>query len=97
MELAGFAEALEGLSAGAAGGPPKKSRPSNESPGFVCAFCGADALRAGARVPGVSVVLGRAGGDIDSPNISMIGAGFVKGAAGWLEAEEARREEDRSN
>ena len=31
---------------------------------------------------GVSVVLGRAGGDIDSPNRSIMGAGLVKGAAG---------------
>ena len=39
---------------------------------------------------GVSVVLGRTGGEISSPNISMVGAGFCIGTEGCLEDEDAR-------
>ena len=39
---------------------------------------------------GVSVVFGRTGGDISSPNMSMVGAGFGVGTEGCLEDEDAR-------
>lgn len=60
---------LDGLAGGADCVPPKKSRPSKLSPGFVCfggatgAFCTAGLCTAG------SVVLGLAGG-VSSPNRS---------------------------
>ena len=87
--MIGFAEALEGLLVGADGGPPKKSSPNSESAGFVCDFGGADALGGGARVLGVSVVLGRIGGEMSSPKRSMVGAGFDTGANGCFEDDDA--------
>ena len=64
---------LADLLIGAEGGPPKKSRPSRESPGLV-GFGGAVALIGGGLVPGVSVVLGLAGGvGASSPKRSTFG------------------------
>jgi hypothetical protein len=68
----GVEETLLGLPATADGGPPKKSRPSKEFAGSeglvdVAVLAGND------RTPGVSVVLGLAGGDGISPNISGLG------------------------
>ena len=59
--------------------PPKKSSPSSESAALE-GLGGAVALGGGGRAPGVSVVLGLAGGSGTSPKRSMGGAGF--GAAG---------------
>lgn len=56
-----FDAPLTDLLIGADGGPPNKSRPSSESPGRV-GLGAADALIGGGLVPGVSVVLGLAGG-----------------------------------
>ena len=90
VEVTGFAEALEGLFEGADGGPPKKSSPNNESPGFVWDFGGAGDFGGRARALGMSVVLGRTGGDTSSPKMSIVGAALGTGANGWLEEEEAR-------
>ena len=60
---------LEGLLEATEGGPPKKSRPSNELPESGCLGAPEDFPGDG-RVPGVSVVLGLAGGDGKSPKIS---------------------------
>ena len=62
----------DGLPIGADGGPPKKSRPNKESPGLVC-FIETEDFGGGGRTPGVSVVLGLAGGvgaSTSSPNRS---------------------------
>ena len=74
----GVEDALAGLTDAAAGGPPKKSRPKRESPGFVCLGGGGAAagFGGGGRALGVSVVLGRAGGVGTSPNKSMFWGGF---------------------
>ena len=59
---------------------PKKSKPSNESPGFVC-FVAVGAARGCGRT--LSVVLGLAGGEgASSPNRSMFGAGFLAAGGG---------------
>ena len=68
---------LDGLPDVADDGPPKKSRPSNESAAFAC-LGGADSFR-GAGRPGMSVVLGLAGGSGTSPNRSTGGAAFGAG------------------
>ena len=73
-----FPEALEGLSAGAEGGLPKKSRPNNESPCFACGFVGTEAIGGAAREGG-PVVLGLTGGFGISPSMSMLGGGFLIG------------------
>ena len=65
----GVEDELDGLAGGIDCGPPKKSRPSNESAAFCC-FGGAGFSGGGARAPAVSVVLGRAGGSGISPNRS---------------------------
>lgn len=75
VEFNGFEAALEGLSCPC--GLPKKSKPSNESPVFVClAGAGAaEVLLTGFEL-GMSVVLGLTGGTgVSSPNRSMLGAG----------------------
>ena len=77
VEPAGVDAVLEDLAEVAAGGPPKKSRPSSESEAFV-GFGAAAALGGGALVPGVSVVLGLAGGSGTSPKRS-IGCDFLGG------------------
>lgn len=74
-EAPGVDVALGGLSDVAEGGPPKKSKPSNESPGFCCLGGAAVAFGRGGRVVGGSVVLGRAGGVGTSPNRSTFGVG----------------------
>lgn len=86
---------LDGLPEVADGGPPKKSRPSNESAALAClgraeAFGGADR-------PGTSVVLGLAGGSGTSPNRSTGGATFGAETTGWLAIDEARCDAPRSN
>lgn len=81
VEPEGVEAELEGLPLVADGGPPKKSRPSNESAAFVC-FGGAEALGGGGRVPGVSVVLGLAGGAGTSANKSRGGAALGAGGTG---------------
>lgn len=65
----GVEDELDGLGGGMDCGPPKKSRPSNESAAFCC-LGGAGLSGGGARAPGVSVVLGRAGGTGTSPKRS---------------------------
>ena len=71
---------LDGLPDVADGGPPKKSRPSNESAALAC-LGGAEAFGGAAR-PGTSVVLGLAGGSGTSPNRSTGGGAFGAGATG---------------
>ena len=70
VEPEGVDTELAGLAEAAAGGPPKKSRPSKESEALVVfgatAVFGGDAL-----VPGVSAVLGLAGGSGTSPKRSI--------------------------
>lgn len=96
----GFEAVVEALPWDAAGGPPKKSKPSKESPGFV-SLSGAADVRGGiggsfAAVE--SVVLGRGGGDSVSSLkrstfcIVRLGGGFA-----WLGDGEARCEDARSN
>ena len=68
---------LDGLPDIADGGPPKKSRPSNESAALAC-LGGAESL-GGADRPGMSVVLGLAGGSGTSLNRSTGGAAFGAG------------------
>ena len=79
-EPVGVEAELEGLPDVADGGPPKKSRPSNESAAFAC-LGGADAF-GGADRQGTSVVLGLAGGSGTSPNKSTGGAAFGAGTTG---------------
>lgn len=75
------------------GALPKKSSPSNESPGRACLGAGCACLGAGRAVG--SVVLGRTGGAISSsPNRSMEAWGRLT-AGGWL-AVATRCEADRS-
>ena len=88
--------ALEGLTDGAEGGAPKKSKPRRESPCFCCLGGAATSFGGGGRTLGVSVVLGRAGGVGISPNRSIFGAGFGTGFVGWLGVEETRCEVERS-
>lgn len=76
-----FPEALDGLSAGAEGDSPRKSRPSNESPCLACGLDEGGALGGGAREAG-SVVLGLAGGVGTSPRMSILAGGFFIGAGG---------------
>ena len=78
VEPAGVDDTLGGLIP-AVDGPPKKSSPNSESAALE-GLVGAVALGGGGRAPGVSVVLGLAGGSGTSPKRSMGGAGF--GAAG---------------
>lgn len=66
---------LEGLPDGPEGGPPKKSRPNNESDAFE-GLDGAAAFAGGGFVPVVSVVFGLTGGAGISPKRSTWGAGF---------------------
>ena len=81
VELPGVEEVLAGRLEGG-WGSPKKSSPSNESPGLFC-FGGAGCWGGATRGVG-SVVLGRAGGAISSPNKSM--EGCCRCTAGWLDA-----------
>ena len=67
----------DGLPDVADDGPPKKSRPSNESAALAC-LGGADSF-GGAGRPGTSVVFGLAGGSGTSPNRSTGGAAFGAG------------------
>ncbi len=86
---------LDGLADVADGGPPKKSRPSNESAALAC-FRGAEACGGAVRL-GMSVVLGLTGGSGTSPKRSTGGAAFGAGMAGWLDADEARCDAPRSS
>lgn len=95
-EPVGVDEELDDLADRPEGGPPKKSRPSNESAAFVC-LGGAEALGGGGRAPAVSVVFGLAGGSGTSPNKSTAGAAFRGGGSGWLDVDETRCEEPRSS
>lgn len=78
---------------------PKKSKPSNESAGFVCFAAGCwTELGGGGRATAVGpVVLGRAGGLMasSSPKKSMDGCGCRR-AGGWLETD-ARCDAERSS
>ena len=65
-------ETLVGLAVAADGEPPKKSRPNKEFAGSAC-LVDEPVLAGAERVFGVSVVLGLAGGDGISPNISWPG------------------------
>ena len=78
VEPAGVEDTLDGLTP-EVDGPPKKSSPRSES-AALDGLVGTVALGGGGRAPGVSVVLGLAGGSGTSPKRSMGGAGF--GAAG---------------
>ena len=78
VEPAGVDDTLDGLTP-EVDGPPKKSSPSSES-AALDGLVGAVTLGGGGRAPGVSVVLGLAGGSGTSPKRSIGGAGF--GAAG---------------
>ena len=71
---------LDGLPDIADGGPPKKSRPSNESAALDC-LGGAEAFGGAVRL-GTSVVFGLAGGSGTSPNRSTGGAAFGAGTTG---------------
>lgn len=73
VEADGVEETLLDLPIAADGGPPKKSRPSKEFPGSGC-FVDVPILAGVDRMFAVSVVLGLAGGDGISPNISGVGA-----------------------
>ena len=81
---------LEGLPDVADDGPPKKSRPSNESAALAC-LGGADAFGGAVRL-GTSVVLGLAGGSGTSPKRSTGGAGFGAAATAWLDVDESLSE-----
>lgn len=72
---------LEGL-AGGAELPPRKSRPSSESPAFVCFGGAASALSGGALVATGGPVLDRGGAGVASPKRSIAGAGFACGGGG---------------
>lgn len=80
-EPSALPEALKGTSAGAEGGPPKKSKPNSESPCFAGALVGTEAFGGGARDDG-SVVLGLAGGVGISPRMSMFCGGLRGGPFG---------------
>lgn len=71
---------------------PKKSSPSNESPGLVC-FGGAGPFGGADLVAGGSVVAGRGAGAVSSPNRSTFSGALVK-FEGWLDLEGARDEDD---
>ena len=90
---AGVEAELDGLPGVAIGGPPKKSRPSNESAALACL---GGAVFGGAGLAGTSVVLGLAGSSGTSPNRSTGGAPFETGATGWMDVDEARCEAPRS-
>ena len=80
-EPSALPEALKGTSAGAEGGPPKKSKPNSESPCFAGALVGTEAFGGAAR-DGGSVVLGLAGGVGISPRMSMFCGGLRGGPFG---------------
>lgn len=83
-EPKGFDAALEGLPELFVCGLPKKSKPSNESPGFVVLpDAGATgALGTGLEL-GISAVFGLIGGaGVSSPNKSMVGTGCLVGGGG---------------
>lgn len=83
LDEVGFEAALDGLPELDEGGPPKKSRPSNDSPCLGC-FGGAASgpVLVGLR-SGISAVFGLIGGAIglSSPNRSTLAAGAATGAA----------------
>lgn len=68
----GVAAALEGRFGGGAS-VPKKSKPSNESAGFVC-FGGAGSAFGGGLVAIGAAVLALGGGGVSSPKRSCCGA-----------------------
>jgi len=78
-----FGPVLDGLAGGADWVPPKKSRPSRLSPGFVCLGAAAGAFGGGgALLVAGSVVLGLAGaGSFMSPNRST-SCGLARGGCG---------------
>ena len=88
FEFAGLDDELDGRFTEAAGGPPKKSSPNSESDALT-GFGGA-ACFGGGRAPGVSVVLGRAGGFGTSPKRSTCGVGLGGGWTGWFDVDAAR-------
>lgn len=77
----------DGLTAGAACGALKKSRPKRESAGFAC-LGGSETFGGDGRTEGASVVLGRAGGDGIWPKI----LGFS-----WADEEDFCCDDDRSS
>jgi len=87
---------LDGLPIEEDGGPPKKSRPNNESAALVC-LGGPEDIGGGSRLPGVSVVLGLTGGSGTSPKRSTGGAARGGGGIGWLNVDAARNEAPRSS
>jgi hypothetical protein len=77
LEEVGLEAALEGLPVVEDGGPPKKSRPSKDSP-CLAGLCGTTAGPALVGfVSGMSAVFGLIGGTmgVSSPNRSMLAAG----------------------
>lgn len=96
----GFEAVVEALPRDAAGGLPRKSKPSKESAGLV-SFGGAANVRAGIGGPFAadeSVGLGRTGGDsVSSLKRSTACTVRLGGRVGWRGAGEARCEEARSN
>jgi len=74
---------LDGLAGGAVCAPPKKSNPSNESPGFVCLGGAGSTLEGSGLLVGGSVVLGRGGPEmLSSPNRSIFGCGCFRRGGG---------------
>lgn len=96
VEIDGVDEALDGLAEAVEGELPKKSRPIKELLGSDC-LEGAEAFGGVGRVPGVSVVLGLAGGVGISPKMSGLGAGLCREVAGWIEDDDFCWDEDRSS
>lgn len=100
----GAADALGPVLEGRAGGAellllPRKSKPSSESPAFVCFGGAGSAFGGGARAAAGGPVLDRGGAGVASPKRSMTGSGFACGGGGGREAAAlpARRcEADRS-
>jgi hypothetical protein len=81
--LEGAAEAagpvLEGRAGCVVGPPPRKSKPSSESPAFVCFGGAASAFGGGARTFEGGPVLGLGGAGASSPKRSIAGCGRACG------------------
>jgi hypothetical protein len=86
--LDGAAEAagpvLDGRAGCVVGPPPRKSKPNNESPAFVCFGGAASAFGGAARPPTGGPVLGRWGAGASSPKRSIAGCGLDCGGGGGL-------------
>jgi hypothetical protein len=96
VEADGVEELVDGLPAAPAGEPPKKSRPSKEFPASSC-FVDAVVFGGKARTLGVSVVLGLAGGDGISPNISVFGILASVTVVGRVDVKGVCWDDDRSS